>query len=470
MTRRIFNFGHNVDFQPMAVHRPGSVDELLEILDRHRGQEIRAVGSLHSWSRAPATTGVMLELKELTSIEIEREDQSIYVSVGAGCQLKKLNNHIAAQGLALPSLGLIDEQTVAGATATETHGSGKNSLSHYIESVSIAHYDDQSGKAKISIVTSGEDLKAARCSLCLMGIIVSLKFRCRKRYNIEEHARAHDSLASVLALEPDFPQQQFYLMPWSWRYFGHHRVETEMATSMLAPVYRLYCFLVVDIGLHLAITCLVKLLRRGWPVRFFYKQILPLTIIRNWKVVGDSSAILTMQHELFRHIEIEVFVQSSRLEKATQFLIDVISVFGGQEFLHRRSTESLLTRIGRWDELQKNRGEYVHHYPICFRRIQPDATLISMASPGSRIDEDWYSISLISYQWSNDRNGFFKFADFVGQTFGQLFEGRCHWGKYNPLDRDMIGKLYPLIDEFQETVKRFDPNSVFKNDWFRQLF
>lgn len=470
VTKKVTNFGRNVEFQPAAIYHPGSASELIEILNRHRGQEIRAVGTLHSWSPAPSTTGVLVVLENLTSIEIDREDEAILVTVGAGCQLKKLVKQLAGQGLAMPSLGLIDEQTVAGATATGTHGSGKNSLSHYVESVSIAHYDQQSGEAKISVVDSGQDLKAARCSLGLMGIVVSLKFRCRHRYNIEEHARVHDTLDSVLAQETDFPLQQFYLMPWSWRYFGHHRVETESPTSLLAPLYRAYRFCVVDFGLHVVIVSLAKLLRLAWPVRFFYKRILPPTVIRNWKVVEDSSAILTMQHELFRHIEIEVFVQRSKLDEATQLLTDVISVFGDRKLEQRRSTETLLRNIGRWDELEQHRGAYVHHYPICFRRIEPDATLISMASPGDWVDEDWYSISLISYQWPGDRNGFFAFAEFVGPTFAQLFKTRCHWGKYQPLDREMIESLYPKIDEFRDTIQRFDPTSVFTNDWFRQLF
>jgi FAD/FMN-containing dehydrogenase len=467
---KIQNFGGNLEFQPQAVYRPGTVGELLEILNRHRGQEIRAVGSLHSWSFAPETSGILLELGNLDSIEISRDDQGISVSVGAGCQLKTLIKHLAAQGLTLPSLGLIDEQTVAGATATGTHGSGKNSLSHYVESVSIAHYDEPSGEARIAVVNSGQDLKAARCSLGLMGIIVSLKFRCRSRYNIEEHGRAHDSLGSVLAMESDYPQQQFYLMPWSWRYFAHHRVESKSATSRLAPLYRAYCFFVIDVGLHVVIFGLAKLWRRGWPIRFFYKRLLPVAIIRNWKVVGDSSANLTMQHELFRHIEIEVFVQRAQLDEALRFLIDMISIFGGQDYQHQQSTEALLEKVGRQNDLLQHRGKYVHHYPICIRRILSDATLISMASPGDPPDEDWYSISLISYQWPHDRAGFFAFADFVGATFARLFGARCHWGKYNPLDRELTESLYPMIDEFRNTVRRFDPDGVFKNDWFRQFF
>lgn len=468
--KSITNFGGNLKFQPKAIYCPESIDELLEILNRHRGEEIRAVGSLHSWSSAPETTGVLIELKNLTSIEIIQTNQSDSVNVGAGCQLKGLTKHLAANGLTLPSLGLIDEQTVAGATATGTHGSGKQSLSHYIESASIAHYDEQSGEAKISVVDSGQDLKAARCSLGLMGVIVSLRFRCRQRYNIEEHAQAHDSLQSVLSQEAEYPQQQFYLMPWSWRFYAHHRVETKAKSSRLALVYRCYCFLAQDVGLHLIIVSLAKFLRLKRPVQFFYKRIVPVTIIKNWKVVEDSSATLTMQHELFRHIEVEVFVQRSKLDEATKYLIDVISAFGDQELENGPVTEALLKKIDRWDELKQNSGVYVHHYPICFRRIRPDATLISMASPGDPIDQDWYSVSLISYQWPRDRKGFFAFAEFVGQTFAQLFGGRCHWGKFNPLDQAAIDSQYPDINEFRNIIQRFDPSGVFKNDWFRQLF
>ncbi len=314
--RTVSNFGRNIEFQPTSIYSPTSVEEVLAILDQHRGQEIRAIGSLHSWSPAPATTGILLELNNLTAIEVERTDDSAAVTVGAGCQLKKLFEFLAIQGLTLPSSGLIDEQTVAGATATGTHGSGKHSLSHYIESVSIAHYDPTNGDAKLSNVDSGQDLKAARCSLGLMGIIVAIKFRCRPSYRIEEHVRAHESLQTVLAAEPEYPQQQFYLIPWSWRYFAHHRVESERPVSNLAPLYRAYNFLGIDVGLHVAMYGLAKILRSSWAVRFFYQQIVPLTVIRNWKIVDHSSSILTMQHELFRHIEIEVFVQLREAQRS----------------------------------------------------------------------------------------------------------------------------------------------------------
>jgi len=391
------------------------------------------------------------------------------VTVGGGCKIKHLLKELAVHDLTLPSVGLIDEQTAAGATATATHGSGKNSLSHYIIAVEIAHFDETGGAPKISRIDSGPELQAARCSLGLMGIVLSITFHCCPSYNVEEHTAVHESLESVLAEEVECPQQQFYLMPWSWAFFGHHRVSTAKARSKLASLYRAYCFLIIDVGLHIAVSLLSKILKPAWATRFFFKQILPLTIIRNWKVVDDSHAMLTMEHELFRHIEIELFVQRSKLQEATEFLIGVLKHSAG-------STKTASVEDDpRWDQLdnqadfQTLKGCYVHRYPICYRRIKNDDVLISMAAASEKSEEDWYSISFISYQNPNDRDGFFRFADFIGTAFVQLFDGRCHWGKYNPLGKSANEKLYPKLDDFRRIVKQFDSDGRFGNDWLERV-
>ena len=70
-TRRIENFGGNLRFTPAAVYTPGTEQEVLEILNRHRGQPIRVMGRLHSWGQATETEGVLLDLRELKSVKVE---------------------------------------------------------------------------------------------------------------------------------------------------------------------------------------------------------------------------------------------------------------------------------------------------------------------------------------------------------------------------------------------------------------
>ncbi len=457
VTRPVENFGRNIRFAPQRYYTPGSEAAVLEILARHAGQQIRVLGSGHSWSEAIVCDQILIDVRQINSVSIDQD--KMRVRVGAGCQVKRLLANLARHGLTLPSIGLIDEQTVAGATATGTHGSGKHSLSHYVTGVRVAHYDGPTGQPTVSTIDQGPGLRAARCPLGLAGVIVEMEFECRPVYNVQEHSKRHSCLNDVLAAEVDYPLQQFYLMPWSWHWFGHHRVETAAPRSRLAPLYHAYWYLGIDWGLHLIIFFLVKILRMRWAIRFFFRRVLPLAIARNWRVVDDSSRMLVMEHELFRHIEIELFVTRSQLPDALTCVADVMAVFGGQS-----------PPGGTNDpELEGQRGIYCHHYPVCVRRILPDDTLVSMASPRKEnSEEDWYAISLISYQRPDDRAGFFAFAKFLADRMEAQFSARCHWGKYNPLTRDQNQRLYPRLNEFREIVEHLDPRGVFCNRWLHQ--
>ena len=464
--KTILNFGKNVRIEPEHYFQPVDAAEVLAILKKHPGKTVRVIGARHAWSEGGFTRDVLLDLSKLDFITVDAGQKT--VTVGAGCKIKHLVGELGKHGLTLPSLGLIDEQTVAGATATSTHGSGKNSLSHYVEAAEIAHFDLESGEPKITRVQSGSELRAARCSLGLMGVVVSLTLRCREAYNIEEYADSHKTLDSVLACESEYPQQQFYLMPWSWSFFGHHRRESTSPRSWLAGLYRLYCFLAIDVGLHLPILFVSRLWKTSWGTRFFYRRLLPLAIVRKWRVVDDSAAMLTMQHELFRHIEIEVFVQRDKLKSAIDFLRGVLEHSAGEDLSKANRSEGI-ERFFQDDAFRSLKGRYIHHYPICIRRIPCDDVLVSMASPSKESTEDWYAISLISYHWPRDREGFFLFAEFVGAAFAELFGGRCHWGKYNPLSFETNEQLYPDLDEFRAVVDQFDEGGRFRNEWLQRV-
>ena len=148
---------------------------MLDILRAHRGKRIRAVGRLHSWSDVTVCEEVLLDLRHLDSVVVHAEDTSPWAEVGAGCQIKRLVRELATSGHTLLSLGLIDEQTIAGAAATGTHGSGRNSLSHYIQAVRVACYNSHSGEPIIREITSGAELRAARCSLGCLGIVLAMR-------------------------------------------------------------------------------------------------------------------------------------------------------------------------------------------------------------------------------------------------------------------------------------------------------
>ena len=458
----VTNFGGNVRFEPAAYCVPLDEAGVLELLERHRGQKIRAIGSLHSWSDAPVVEGVLFNLRNLNQVQVERRNGGYWATIGGGCQIKRVLEVLDRHELTLPSLGLSSEQTIAGATATGTHGSGKNSLSHYLAEVRVATYDPESGKPVIRTIQDGPELRAARTSLGLLGIVVSVGLWCRPQYMIEEEFKLYDTLDAVIAAEADFPLQQFYVMPWLWKYLVQHRREVDAARSRSAWLYRQYWFWSIDIGMHLVVKFLATFTNF---VKFYFRHIGIRAAIRGWRVVDKSQAMLIMEHELFRHIEIELFVQRAQLTEALAFTRDVIECFSGNVEDVDATTRNSLQQIGMLKELLSAAGCYTHHYVICVRRILADDTLISMASGPS---EDWYAISLISYEHPTKRAGFFRFAKFMAQSMARLFSARPHWGKYCPLTAGELARLYPHLPEFREICQKHDPPGTFRNHWTEQ--
>ena len=104
--KTVRNFGGNVVFEPAYAYVPESEEEVLAILARHRGEKIRVVGRLHSWSDAPSTSGVLLDLRRLCDVRVERDEGGARTVAGAGCQIKRLLRELRRQaGMTVPRWG-----------------------------------------------------------------------------------------------------------------------------------------------------------------------------------------------------------------------------------------------------------------------------------------------------------------------------------------------------------------------------
>ncbi len=176
---RIVNFGQNVHFAPRRLYTPRTEGELLDILNRHSSGQIRVVASRHAWSEAIVSDDALIEMRHFNYVRIHQQAGETFATVGGGCQIKHLLMVLNRRGLTTPSVGLITEQTIAGAISTGTHGSGKHSLSHYISALRIACFPADVDVAQIREVTEGTELRAARCSLGCLGVIVDVTLSLR---------------------------------------------------------------------------------------------------------------------------------------------------------------------------------------------------------------------------------------------------------------------------------------------------
>ena len=119
------NWSDSAAMSPVRVVHPRSVDDLRSVVAEAtaEGLGVKAPGSGHSFTPIALTEGVMVSLARLNDMVLVDAATGL-VTVEAGMTLRRLNPILHSYGLALPNLGDIDGQTIAGAIATGTHGTG----------------------------------------------------------------------------------------------------------------------------------------------------------------------------------------------------------------------------------------------------------------------------------------------------------------------------------------------------------
>ena len=115
------NWARNVVFGAKDLRAPSSVTELQEIV--RGGDQVRVLGSGHSFNRIADTTGVLVSTSSLPPV-IEILPSGSTVKVAGGVRYGELAQQLDRAGFALRNLGSLPHISVAGACATGTHGSG----------------------------------------------------------------------------------------------------------------------------------------------------------------------------------------------------------------------------------------------------------------------------------------------------------------------------------------------------------
>ncbi|MBS0589001.1 MAG: FAD-binding protein, partial [Proteobacteria bacterium] len=106
---------------PSARLAPANEEQLIAAV--REASSIRAVGSGHSFSALVPTDGTLLSLGNLSGI-ISHDAQKLQAEIWAGTPMSQLGEPLKQVGQALPNMADIDYQTLAGAIATSTHGTG----------------------------------------------------------------------------------------------------------------------------------------------------------------------------------------------------------------------------------------------------------------------------------------------------------------------------------------------------------
>src|SRR4051812_30897793 len=162
---------------------------------------VRVAGAGHSFSAGAVTEGTLIGLDHLHRV-LDADAAAGLVRVEAGIRLQALSRELHARGLAMPNLGDIDTQSLAGALTTGTHGTGTRfpNLSGQVTSVELM-LADGSGLT----LDRGDELLAARVSLGALGVIVAVTIRCVPAFRLRnaDHPEPLDDVLDELQERAD---------------------------------------------------------------------------------------------------------------------------------------------------------------------------------------------------------------------------------------------------------------------------
>ncbi|HEU5108508.1 MAG TPA: D-arabinono-1,4-lactone oxidase [Micromonosporaceae bacterium] len=423
------NWGGNQQATAAAVRRPASTEELLSDIRALAadGRRVKPVGSGHSFSDIARADDVRLDLGGLADL-VAVDRASRLVTVRAGMPLRALNATLAAHGLAMPNLGDIDAQTVAGALATGTHGTGAayGCLSTFVAGLRLA---TAGGELLDCSETERPDVfAAARVGLGALGVVTEVTLRCVDAFVLRADERPMP-LADVLAALPSLvagnDHFEFYWYPHTDR-AQSKRNNRVPADDRPLPRWR------------------------GWLDDDFLANIRYAGAGRLGRAV--PSTVPTINAISARALSARVYTGRSDQVFCTPRRVRFVEMEYG---LPRDALPEALTALRR----------IVDGLP--FKVIFPVEVRFTAA------DDIW-----LSHGYGRD-SAYVAIHQFAGAPYEPYFRafeavcadlgGRPHWGKLHYRDAETLRPAYPRFDDFLAVRDRLDPHRMFANAYTERV-
>ena len=423
------NWGRNVRSHPVRVAEPRTTAEVAEVVrsGADAGLVVKPVGAGHSFTPIAATDGVQVNLRHLDRL-LHHDVATGRVTVHAGISLRALNRILDDLGLALPNLGDVDPQSVAGAVSTGTHGTGAR-LRGIAAAVVGARLVTGTGEV-VDVDEQHPWFGAVRVGLGALGVLTEVTLQCVPAFLLrarEEPARLPAVLAALPELVEAHDHVEFYWFPHTDRALLKRNDRVPDGTER-RPVGRLR-HLVDD---ELLSNGAFELLNRAVRLR-------PAVIPRANELSGS---LLGAREYVDRSHA--VFVSPRRVR------------FRESEFaVPREALPDVIAALQRWFERTDERVSF----PIEVRFAAADDVWLSTAS-----ERDSAYVAVHQYHRS-DPTAYFAAA----QEIFAAHDGRPHWGKMHTLEAAHLAERYPRFEDFLAVRDAADPGRTFANPYLERV-
>ncbi len=430
-TRSWQNWARTVSRDPAATARPRDPEHAAELLiaSARGGRTVRPLGSGHSFTGigAPADGALALDLSRWSGIE---HADPPHVTVLAGTPLHRLNRELAELGLALPNLGDIDRQTVAGAISTGTHGTGTTlgGLATQVAGLELLLADGT--LRRCSPTENPELFAAARVGLGALGVLTKVTLRCVPSFDLDadEHPEPLDDvLARFDELADDNDHFEFYWFPHSRRTLVK-RNNRLPAGRHPEPLGRLREFFEYELMENRAFGALCHL-GRAWPglVRPLNRFCAATWSARHY---SDTARKVFVTRRRVRFVESEYAIPRAELPGVLTAL--------------RAAADRLAEPV---------------MFPVEVRVAAADDIWLSTAH-----QRETAYVAVHQFAGMPHRAWFDAFWSIVDSA-----GGRPHWGKMHRLDAAALKERYPRFDDFRRLRAELDPGGLFTNPYLARV-
>lgn len=387
---------------------------------------VRPVGAGHSFSPLVPTEGALLSLARMQGM-ISHDSEKMQARFWGGTAMSTMGEALKAVGQALPNMADIDYQTLAGALATSTHGTGVNfgSYSSIVEGLRLI---TASGEIlETSATQNAEVFNAAKVSLGALGVVSQVTLQNRSAFRLKERMsveKTEDLLDNIDSLKSENEHWEMQVVTHSDYAASISLNETD---EPMTPV---------EEGASEGGNEYVYWIQKADQ----YARDLPR--VRS-AILNAVASLADFEERVGESYEIYANVRDVRFNEMEYEVPAEAGPACLREILKLIHDKQLPT----W-------------FPIEYRYIKADDIPISMFE-----GRDSCAIS-VHQHYSLSYHEYFAAIEKIFWKY----EGRPHWGKLHSLNARQLSKLYPRWKEFTDVREALDPTGKFLNPHLKRLF
>lgn len=395
------------------------------------GLRVKAIGAGHSFSEIAVADSRSVQLRtDRLHGPVSVDPATGLATVPGGMRLSTLNALLAEHGLAMENLGDIDEQSIAGAIATSTHGTGVRfgSIATQLRGLELVLADGS--VMRCSPTERPEVFELARVGLGALGIVTAVTLQCVPAFAlhaIEEPMPLDRVLDDLDALVDANDHFEFFWFPHTRTALTRRNTRLPADTE-LRPLGRLRNWFDERLMTNVAFGAL---LRAGSA----YPKAIP-------GITRFASVALSRRD----YIDHSRHVFASRRE---------VRFNEGEYAFDREHCAEVLREVKRWVD--------AHDEPVSFplevRFVAGDDIPLAPTYQRTSAYVAFHQYARMPYQ---------PYFDAMEDILGAV-GGRPHWGKQHRLDAAELRTRYPRFDEFVALRDRLDPGGVFGNDYLDRV-